>query len=167
MSTLNYKNQLLFAGGLFTLHNIEESIGFSKFVYPRNLPLAIRPQNATAMILAIGLITVIAWGLILWANIHQKEINRKNLLIMLVSVFLVNAFFPHIIGTIFLQRYFPAVITSIVLYIPYSCWILPKLYRTYPKHDYFYQIVIAGLLLGSCLVIILHFFVRIFLQFIV
>lgn len=167
MSTLNYKNQLLFAGGLFTLHNIEETIGFSTFVYPHNLPLAIRPQNADAMILAIGIITVIVWGLILWANIQQKEINRKNLLIMLVAVFLVNAFFPHITGTIFLQRYFPAVITSIVLYLPYSFWILPKLYRSYPKHDQFYQIVIAGLLLGSCFVIILHFFVRIFLQFIV
>ena len=167
MSSLNYKNQLLLTGGLFTLHNIEEAIGFSTFVYPHNLPLAIRPQNANAMILAIGLITVIVWGIILWANIQQKETNRKNLLIMLVSVFLANAIFPHITGTIFLQRYFPAVITSIVLYIPYSCWIFPKLYRSYSRHDYFYQIVIGGLLLGSCIVIILHFFVRIFLQFIV
>ena len=43
MSKLDYNKQLLIAVGLFTLHNLEEAIGFSHFVYPANLPLAIRP----------------------------------------------------------------------------------------------------------------------------
>lgn len=167
MSQLNYKHQLLIAGALFTLHNIEETIGFSLFVYPTDFPLAIRPQNANAMILAICLITIIALGLIMWANTQSNELNRKNLLIILVSLFIANAFFPHILATIVLQRYFPALITSIALYLPYSFWILPKLYRSYPKHDQFHQVVIGGLLLGTVLAVIIHFFVRIFLQFIV
>jgi len=164
MSKLDYSKQLLIAGILFTLHNLEEAIGFSHFVYPPNLPLAIRPHNADTMIWAIGLITLIAWGLILWANNQPRESTRKNLVLIFVSVFIANAFFPHIAGTIVLQRYFPAVVTAVVLYLPYSGWILPKLYRAYPKHQDFYIIVTGGLSLAICLTVILHFFINIALK---
>jgi len=163
MSTINYNKQLLLAGVFFTLHNTEEAIGFSAFVYPSNLPLTMPAPTGRSMIIAIGLITVIAWALILGANAQQKEINQKKLLIALGSVFLVNAFFPHITATIVLRRYFPAVITSIILYLPYSLWILPKLYRSYPGHNLFYQTAITGLILGTGLVLILQFFVHILL----
>ena len=166
MSTLNYKKQLLLAGCLFTLHNLEETIGFFRFVYPPDLPLAMVPLKANAMILAIGIITGIAWTLILWANHQSKETNRKNLLLILVSVFLVNAFFPHIVGTIILHGYFPAVITAIVLYLPYSFWILPKLYRSYVSPEYFFGIIIRGLFLTLSILIILHLSVTIFFEFI-
>jgi len=152
MSRLDYNKQLLIAGALFTFHNLEEAIGFSHFVYPVNLPLAIRSHNADTMIWAIGLITVIARGLILWANSQPREITRKNLLLIFVSVFIANAFFPHITGAIVLQRYFPAVITAVVLYLPYSGWIMPKLYRSYPKrHEFFYccnRRIVTGYLLN-------------------
>jgi len=158
MSTMNYNKQLWLAGVLYTLHNIEESIGFSTFVYPTELPLAIQTPTASAMILAIGLITVIVWVLILWANAQYKEINKKNLLIVLSTMFLANAFFPHIAATIALKRYFPGLITSIILYLPYSFWILPKLYQSYPGHNQFYQTAITGLLIVTVLVIVLQFF---------
>jgi len=165
MTRLNYKNQLLIAGVLFTLHNIEESIGFSYFRYPAKLPSLIHPPSANAMILSIGLITIIAWALIMWANTQPKESNRKNLLIILVAVFLVNAIFPHITGALVLQRYFPAVITSFILYIPYSVWILPKLYRAYSTRQEFFIVIIGGLSLAAFLALILHFFVNIYLHY--
>ncbi len=165
MSKPDYNKQLLIAGTLFTLHNLEEAIGFLHFVFPPNLPLAIRPHNANAMIWSIGLITVIAWGLIMWANNQPRESSRKNLLIIFISVFIANAFFPHIAGAIVLQRYFPAVITSVLLYLPYSAWMLPKVYRSYPKHNQFFIIMIGGLSLAICLTIILHFFSNIFIKF--
>ena len=167
MSKLDYNKQLLIAGMLFTLHNIEEAIGFSRFVYPDNFPLSIRIHTDNNMILTVGMITVIAWILILWANIQPNELNRKNLLLIFVSVFIGNAFFPHIVGTLVLQRYFPAVITSIILYLPYSIWILSKLYRSYPNRNHFFVILIAGLTLAAGLVLIMHFFVNRFSQFIV
>ena len=160
MSTMNYNKQLWLAGVLYTLHNIEESIGFSTFVYPTELPLAIQTPTASAMILAIGLITVIVWVLILWANPQQKEINKKSLLIILSTVFLANTFFPHMAATIALKRYFPGLITSIILYLPYSFWILPKLYQSYPGHNQFYQTAITGLLLVTVFVLVLQFFVH-------
>jgi hypothetical protein len=167
MATLDYKKQLLFAGTLFTLHNLEEAIGFSNFRYPVNLPMAIRPHSAETMILSIALITIIAWALIMWANMQPKELNRRNLLIIFVSVFIANAFFPHIAGTIVLQRYFPAVITSVILYLPYSIWILPKLFRSYPLRNQFFLVMIGGLSLAIILTVALHFFVNIYLKFLV
>jgi hypothetical protein len=167
MIKLNYKNQLLIAGALFTLHNIEEAIGFSRFVFPANLPLAIHPPSANALILAIGLLTIVSWTLIMWANIQQKVSIRKNLLIIFVSVFLVNAIFPHITGALVLQRYFPAVITSFILYIPYSVWILPKLYRSFPTRNDFFIIMLGGLSLAAILTLTIHFFVNIYLRYLV
>lgn len=165
MSGINHSNQLLIAGALFTLHNIEEAVGFAHFVYPDYLPLGLRPHNSTAMILAIGLTTIIAWLLILWVNIQTKESNRKNLLTILVSVFIVNAVFPHIIGTIVLQRYFPAVITSVVLYLPYSFWLFPKLYRSFTSRNDFYILITGGLGLTLVLVLALHSCVNIYLHY--
>lgn len=160
ISSLNYNKQLVLAGILFTIHNFEEAIGFSRFVYPADFPLTIPPNS---MILAIALITIIAWGLILWTNIQQNELNRKDLLLIFVSVFAVNAIFPHIVATIILQRYFPAVITAAILYLPYSIWLLPKLYCSYPKHRQFYLTATSGLILGATSVIILQFLIGIFL----
>jgi len=164
MTKLDYNKQLVIAGILFTLHNIEEAIGFRSFIYPVSMPLPIHPPSANALILAVELITIFVWALIIWANIQPKELSRKNLLIILVSVFLVNAFIPHIAGSLILQRYFPALITSIVLYIPYSVWILPKLYRSYPSKNQFYMVMIGGLSLAAVLAIVLHFFVNIYMR---
>jgi hypothetical protein len=100
-------------------------------------------------------------------NSQPKEINRKNLLLIFVSVFIANAIFPHIVGTIVLQRYFPAVITAVILYLPYSIWILPKLYRSYPRHQEFFIVMTGGLSLAVCLTIILHFFINIAIKYLV
>ena len=165
MSGINHSKQLLIAGALFTVHNIEEAVGLNHFAYPTYLPLGLRPHNSNAMMLAIGLTTIIAWLFILWSNIQTKESNRKNLLTILVSVFIVNAVFPHIIGTIVLQRYFPAVVTSVLLYLPYSFWLMPKLYRSYTPRHYFYILITGGLCLTLVLVLVLHFFVNIYLHY--
>lgn len=165
MSGVNNSKQLLIAGALFTLHNIEETVGLVHFVYPTHLPLGLRPHNSNAVMLAIGLTTIIAWLFILWANSQAKESNRKNLLTILLSVFIVNAVFPHIVGTIVLQRYFPAVITSVVLYLPYSFWLMPKLYRSYTSRFDFYILITGGLCLALVLVLVLHFFVNIYLHY--
>jgi hypothetical protein len=165
MSGINHSKQLLIAGALFTLHNIEEAVGFAHFVYPHDLPFGLRSHNSTAMMLAIGLTTIIAWLLIMWANIQTKESNRKNLLTILVSVFIVNAVFPHIIGTIVLQRYFPAVITSVVLYLPYSLWLFPKLYHSFTSRNDFFILITRGLCMTLVLVLMLHFFANIYLHY--
>ena len=154
MISLNYKKQLLISGVLFTLHNIEESIGFAHFQYPTDFSFPIRPQTPEVMILSIISITIIAWLLLLWA-FRKSDYIKRDILIVLVSVFFINALFPHIVATLYLKRYFPAVITAILLYLPYSVWLFPKLYRLSPSKKHFFKIMVFGLLISILLVILL------------
>ncbi len=153
MNTLNYNKQLLIAGIIFTLHNIEESIGFAHFVYPQNLNLPLYPQSVGTMVPAIILITIIAWGVLFWAYRQRNDIIKRNILTVLVVAFLFNAIFPHIAGAIILQRYFPAVISSVLLNLPYSIWMLPKIIRLHSSGKSFFVVAAIGMLIVLLLVI--------------
>ncbi|MDD5185411.1 MAG: HXXEE domain-containing protein [Paludibacter sp.] len=160
ISSLNYNKQLVLAGILFSIHNLEKAIGFSSFVYPSDFPLPIPP---TSMILAMSLITIIAWGFILWANIQQNDLARKDMLLIFITVFVLNTVLPPIAAIIFLKTYFPGLITSVILYLPYSIWLLPKLYRSYPERSRFYWTATGGLIIAGTLVITLHFLIGVFI----
>ena len=157
---LNYNKHLLISGLLFTLHNVEEAIGFARFSYPENLNLPLEPPTAERMISAIVLITLIAWGILFLAYRQKNETLKRNILTTMVSIFLINAFFPHIAGTIFIHRYFPAVVTAIVLYLPYAIWMMPKLFRSYSTSRKFRMVVVTGLMVSTGLVLILQFIVK-------
>lgn len=152
--TININRQLLFAGILFTLHNIEESIGFACFSYPDHLPFPIRPTDSKSMILSIILITAIAWGVILWSIPQNKKSTKRDILNVLIVVFLINAIFPHISGALLFQKYFPALISSVLLYLPYSIWMLPKIRRMYPTLKYYISTLLIGLIISILLVLL-------------
>ncbi len=155
MKPIKYRRQLFTAGIIFTIHNLEEAIGFAYFSYPKPLPLPMA-SSAKPMILSIILITIIAWVAILWALRRESKTASKNILTALIAVFLVNAIFPHIAGTLVLGKYFPAAVTSVVLYLPYSCWMLPKLQREYLLKKHFYRSIVVGLLVSILLVILVQ-----------
>lgn len=153
MKPINYRRQLFIAGIIFTIHNVEETVGFAYFTYPKSLPLPL-VFSAKPMILSIILITIIAWAFIYWAIKRKNETASKNILTALIAVFLVNAIFPHIAGTLLLGQYFPAALTSVVLYLPYSFWMFPKLRREYLTKKHFYSAITVGLLISFLLVIL-------------
>lgn len=155
MKPIYYDKQLLTAGSIFTVHNIEEAIGFAYFTYPKHLPLPMAP-SAKPMILSIILVTIIAWAVIFWALKRKNETASKNLLTALIAVFLVNAILPHIAGTLLLGQYFPAAVSAVVLYLPYSCWMFPKLRREYLTKKHFYTTMTIGLLISFLLVILVQ-----------
>jgi hypothetical protein len=163
MKPINYHKQLLIAGSLFTIHNIEEAVGFAYFSYPESLPIPLEMPAAKPMILSIILITIIAWLVILWTLPLKSEITKRNILTAFVGVFLLNAIFPHIAGALLLRQYFPAVVTSVVLYLPYSFWALPKLRRLYIVKKHFYTAIIVGLLISLLVVFLLQLFVNLFI----
>lgn len=156
MKPINYNKQLLIAGSLFTVHNIEESIGFSYFSYPESLPIPIEIPASKPMILSIILITIIVWLIILWTFFRKRENTKRNVLTVLVAMFVFNAIFPHIVGALWLKQYFPAVVTSVVLYLPYSFWMLPKLRRFYFVKKHFYSTIIVGLIISFLVVFLLQ-----------
>lgn len=157
MKPINYHRQLFMAGSIFTIHNLEEAVGFAYFTYPKHLPLPLPLAPAPKpMILSIILITIVAWTAILWTIKRGGNIVAKNVLTALIAIFLINAVFPHIVGTLVLQQYFPAAVTAVVLYIPYSCWMLPKLWREYLHKKHFYRSMAVGLFISILLVILVQ-----------
>lgn len=158
MGKLNYKKQLLLAGVLFTLHNIEEGAGFTRFIYPTGLNLPLPDRDS--MLASISAITLIAWLAILWAISKKNDTNKKYLLTTLMTVFITNAFFPHITGAIILKRYFPAVISSVILYLPYSIWLLPKLRQSYPATKQFILVSLTGLIITAAITAALQLITR-------
>lgn len=154
--TNNINQQLLFAGILFTLHNVEESIGFAYFSYPEYFNYPINPPNSKTMILSIILITTIAWGVIIWTILQKKVSTKRNILTSLVAVFIINAIFSHITGALYFQKYFPALISSLSLYLPYSVWMLPKLHRMYPTLKNFTTTMLIGLITSVFLVLLVQ-----------
>jgi hypothetical protein len=150
MPTLHYNKQLFIAGLIFTLHNTEEAFGFRQFRYPEGILNHIPP--AGEMITAIIIITLIAWIAIIWTTFQTKTGPKRFLLTTLVTVFLINAFIPHILGMIYLGSYFPAVVTAIILYLPYVYWILPKLYNEFETRKSFFITAAQGICLALILV---------------
>jgi len=154
MTKLNYNKQLLLVGLIFSLHNTEETIGFSHFVYASAFPF--QTPSSSAMTTSIVLVTLIAWGVILWAFRQPATTVKRNILTAFTSVFLFNAFIPHITGAIALHRYVPGVITAVLLFLPYSFWLMPRLYHSYAAGKWFYTVAGIGLGISGVIVVILQ-----------
>jgi hypothetical protein len=151
MKELNYNRQLLICGLLFTLHNIEESVGYAYFTFPSEIKLPFTPPSAQSMISAVVAITIIAW-FILFIAFRSKKVNfKRNVLAVIITVFLFNALFPHIASAIVLLRYTPAVVSSILLYLPYTLVIMPKLYHNFQPRAMFYKLVIPWMIIAGLL----------------
>jgi hypothetical protein len=151
MSSIHYNRQLFIAGLLFTLHNTEEAFGMRYFVHSETL--AIHLPAVRQMVPAIVLITLLGWIAIGWVCAGKNDNTKRFLLTTLLLVFLVNAFIPHILGALYVCGYFPGVVTSVLLYLPFTYWLLPAVYRTYDSRRSFF--VAAGQ--GICLALLALF----------
>jgi hypothetical protein len=149
MPTIHYNKQLLIAGIIFTLHNTEEAFGFRQFRFDEN-PLMHIPRNGE-MTMAIVIITLLAWIAIGWIALQPQIKPKRFLLTTLVSVFLFNAFIPHILGAIYVGGYFPALVTAVILYLPYTYWMLPRLYNEFGDRRSFYITVGQGICIAIAL----------------
>jgi hypothetical protein len=164
MKGLNYNKRLILCGVLFTLHNIEESVGYAHFTFPPEIKLPFTPPSAHPMVASIIVITIITWIIILLAISSHRENLKRDVVTILVTVFLINALFPHIISAIFLRKYTPAVVTSVLLYLPFSAIMLPRLYRTFhPRRNYF-KLVAVWILISLLLTIGLQLIMKLIFQ---
>lgn len=153
MRELNYQKQLIICGFLFTIHNLEESIGYAFFTFPEGVKLPFSTPTTVQMTGAIIALTIIACFFLLIAYSSKRDYFKRDILAIITTVFLINSIFPHILSAIVLLRYTPAVATSALLYLPYTVLLLPKLYRAYhPKARYF-KLVICGLIFTGMLTV--------------
>jgi hypothetical protein len=164
MKGLNYNRQLLVCGILFTLHNIEESVGYAHFTFPSGIKLPFTPPAVQPMVASIVAITFIAWLIILIAKQSKRENSKRDVLAVITTVFLINAIFPHLSSAIALQRYTPAVATSVLLYLPYVFVVLPKLYRNYQPGAMYFKLAITWVIITGLLTVGLQIIMKLIFE---
>ena len=105
----------LFALAL-TIHNLEEAIWLPKWSqqagrwHPR--------VNKFPFRFAVVVLTLLAYGIILCSYWGGKGNLGDYLLTGYAFTMLLNAFFPHLLGTLVLRRYCPGLITALFLNVP-------------------------------------------------
>lgn len=100
----------------FLIHNIEEIISFKSFT------LYYDYTDFTYTSLALGITLLSAFVVVLYRFADKYKFGEYALHFNagLVVAMLLNAFFPHILGAIYLKAYVPGLITAIVLILPFA-----------------------------------------------
>jgi hypothetical protein len=164
VNELNYNKQLLICGVIFTLHNIEETVGYARFTFPGNINLPFTPPTVQPMIWSIAVITVVAWLIFLFAVWKKSDKLKRDVFAVTITVFLINALFPHILSAIVIQRYSPAFVTSALLYLPYAIVMLPRLYRNYQPRSAYFKLAIIWVLLLALMTVVLQMIMKFIFQ---
>lgn len=152
---ISLKKHLWISGTIFTLHNLEEAIGFGYLDLDFKQITRLGPSGFS-MLYSIVTITIIAWIAIVWVIVKANVLHRLRLLTLFSVIFLTNAFFPHILGAVYTKSYFPALITSVLLYIPYSVWLLLHLKKEYATLRQLGKIIGVGLVVTWIFVLLLQ-----------
>lgn len=121
-------NLFLLVPLLFIIHNCEEALTmaewshkFPEFIHP--VVTSVQFSVAVAILSVIGIMVTI---------IAKHVFDGKyfvNIMCGFSAILFMNAFFPHIIATIYFKMYSPGVLTSIFLYLPFCSYVFYKVLR--------------------------------------
>jgi hypothetical protein len=109
-------------------HNAEEALTAPAWLPPRLPELQQRfgvvPMAADAERLYLGLtvVTLFAAGWVALAGRAAPRSLAAHSLIALYAIFFVNAFIPHMVGSLLLGGYTPGVLSAAALVVPYCLW---------------------------------------------
>ncbi len=108
----------------FVLHNMEEAIWmpewFKKIKHPQHFGLRKKRFRV-----ALVLITLFAYGLTYFYFADNGDSGTiRYLYLGFVFIAGMNAFFPHLLGTIYYKKYVPGTVTSCVFTLPLSLYIV-------------------------------------------
>jgi hypothetical protein len=112
----------------FLLHNFEEALFMEK--WSKQSPLKIfQFQSIKQFIVAISFLTVVGF-LITYAGLQILEKPLGYLLVLeILVILLINAFFPHLILALRYQSYNPGLFTALIIIIPFSIYVFIVGYR--------------------------------------
>ena len=118
---------------LMTVHNLEELVGGLPALRPAlqaRLPEALAPLvgSADGWLLAIVVVTVIPWAALLLGGLDRHDSPAARTLVAVQAVMTFNVL-SHVGGAVLLRGYSPGIVTSLLLYVPFSARFFPRAWR--------------------------------------
>lgn len=140
---------------LFAIHNFEEALGMGKWIESNPDFMLIR-VSANQFLLALMMLTLIGFIFTIYALLWNNGESFNCLMNGFVGLMFLNAFFPHIIGTLLLKQYTPGTLTSLTIYLPLGIYVFYKnLYQEKIGKNKFLVSIVLGCLIGVVLTITL------------
>jgi hypothetical protein len=109
-------------------HNAEEALTAPTWLQPRLpelqqrfgvVPLAV---DAERLYVGLALVTFVTAGWVALASRAAPRSLAVHSLIALYAIFFLNAFIPHVTGSVLLGGYTPGVFSAVALVVPYCLW---------------------------------------------
>lgn len=125
---MSFANRAWLGLAVITLHNAEETVMTPAWLLPRLPELRARfgvaPLAADAGRLYAGLtlVTIVAAAWVAVAGRAAPRSWASYSLVCLFTIFLVNAFVPHVAGSLLLGAYTPGVFSAATLVVPFCLW---------------------------------------------
>lgn len=130
---MNLKTSIWLLIPIITFHNIEEGITMVHWIkenaglIPESiLPLVKNENFETLVLMSLTIATILPISIFLYAIKKNFDKPIIHLLIFIVIIILINSF-QHIINSIIVMGYTPGIITSILINLPFSIYILRQL----------------------------------------
>lgn len=130
-----------------TLHNVEEALWLPQWSQTESIFQ--KPVTPNAFHFAVIVITGLAYLISFLHLCFPKNKIAKWAFIGFVGAMIFNAFFPHLIATIFMKTYAPGLVTALLLNIPINTLILYRLHKS--KSISFKGILVSTLIIGILL----------------
>ncbi len=149
---MQFKTALWLTLVIFTIHNIEEYFTMSNFfsAYGSEIPAFLaryaKPIPSDLFIVMIILITMLA-AVFVYCGVKGSSNSRGMFwaMIWVTGGLLVNGL-HHVVITLYFGAYTPGVFTSVVLFLPYSIYLLRKalIERQIDKHRLVWSFVVGA-----------------------
>jgi uncharacterized protein with HXXEE motif len=125
ISSISFERLLWLMPVFLTIHNIEEAAFIEG--WHRSLPIKVHLAiTRRQFVIAVTFITLAGFALT-YVGVEYLASRTGYLLILgMQAILLVNAFVPHIAGTILFRRYSPGVITAVLIMLPFSFYLFRR-----------------------------------------
>lgn len=129
MQTKYLDKLLLFLPFAFALHNIEEALTIAKWSIS-NPDFYKSPISTNQFLIAVGIFTIIGFFIAFSKRFYSKKTYYYLINAGFSGMIMMNVFFPHLLGCIYLKKYTPGLVTGVILNLPLTIYILISLIKT-------------------------------------
>lgn len=110
----------------FMVHNIEEAIAVGNTTNPI---FKAHIDNINQFIIAVLLFTILGFIVVYGKKLYKNQRYYEYAVTGFSGMLFLNAFFPHILSSVYFRTYTPGLITVVVLILPITSIILWKTYQ--------------------------------------